>query len=375
MPTKARWSLPIPNTTLPTFLFTSPDKPLSTSPLLLDAARPEPYNLSLSTYRLWSQRLALGLRKAGLKKGEAVMLYSGNSIMFPVVLMGVIMAGGIFTGANPAYNAREVGYQIENSGARFLICAEAALDVGLEGAKVGKLPKDKVFVFDEGYDAFDGKCKGAKGCRPWTDLLAPAKEAASFQWVTGEQYTSDTICLNYSSGTTGLPKGVMITHTNYVSNAVQHAFLATNCRNDYEQVKHKLRWLCLVPMYHAMAQTIFCVGAPSKGIPVYVMRKFDFVKMLEAIQNFRITDLTLVPPIVVAMAKRPETRKYDLSSVENAGSGAAPLGREIAIEFEKLWPDGQVNLKQVSLCWVFKVLPNAIKMLMYGTVKGYGMTE
>jgi len=82
------------------------------------------------------------------------------------------------------------------------------------------------------------------------------------------------------------------------------------------------------------------------------MRKFDFEQMLEAIQRFRITDLQLVPPVVVAMVKRPETKKYDLSSVCFVGSGAAPLGKEVSEEFDKLWPPGKMNLKQ-----------------------GYGMTE
>jgi 4-coumarate--CoA ligase len=76
------------------------------------------------------------------------------------------------------------------------------------------------------------------------------------------------------------------------------------------------------------------------------MPKFDFIQMLEYVQKYRITFLILVPPVVVAMAKHPITKKYDLSSVENVGSGAAPLGREVCVELEKLWPDGRVNVKQ-----------------------------
>lgn len=105
-------------------------------------------------------------------------------------------------------------------------------------------------------------------------------------------------------------------------------------------------------MYHAMAQTIYCAGGPSKRIPVYIMHRFDFQKMLQCVQNFRITELQLVPPIVVAMTKSPLVKQYDLSSVEYAGSGAAPLGAEVSAEFAKLWPPGVMNIKQ-----------------------GYGMTE
>jgi 4-coumarate--CoA ligase len=96
----------------------------------------------------------------------------------------------------------------------------------------------------------------------------------------------------------------------------------------------------------AMAQTIFGINALKQNVPVYMMAKFDFIQMLEYTQKYKITFLILVPPVVVALAKHPITKKYDLSSVENVGSGAAPLGREVCIELEKLWPNGQINVKQ-----------------------------
>lgn len=110
-----------------------------------------------------------------------------------------------------------------------------------------------------------------------------------------------------------------------------------------------LRWALLT---QARAQTIFCVGAAKYRIPVYVMQKYDFQQMLEHAQNFRLNELQLVPPLVIAMTKHPLMRQYDLSSVTAAGSGAAPLGAEITANFDKLWPPGIMNMKQ-----------------------GYGMTE
>lgn len=121
---------------------------------------------------------------------------------------------------------------------------------------------------------------------------------------------------------------------------------------DWETVRARVRWLCFLPMYHAMAQTIYCVGAPTLRVPVYLMRRYDFARVLECVQRFRITDLHMVPPVVVQLSKSPLTRGYDLSSVERASSGAAPLGREVSRELERLWPEGRINLKQ-----------------------GYGMTE
>lgn len=77
------------------------------------------------------------------------------------------------------------------------------------------------------------------------------------------------------------------------------------------------------------------------------MQKFDFMKMLACIQKYKISDLNLVPPIAVALAKHPAAKEYDLSSVRYLGSGAAPLGREVSVEVERLWPQGAMNLKQV----------------------------
>jgi len=115
---------------------------------------------------------------------------------------------------------------------------------------------------------------------------------------------------------------------------------------DFDTEMERARWLCFLPMYHAMAQTIFGINAIKLEIPVYMMPKFDFIQMLENVQRFRITYLILVPPVVVAMAKHPRTKEFDLSSVERVGSGAAPLGREVCVELEKLWPNGKVNVKQ-----------------------------
>ena len=204
---KSRWSIPIPNQTLPSFLFTSPSAPLPDKPCFIDADRPDKYLLTYDDYRLWSQRLAVGLRAAGLKNGEAVMLYSGNTIFFPVILMGVIMAGGVFTGANPDYNAREIAYQFDNAQAKFLICAERSLETGKEAMRLNGRGEESLFVFDRGYETFDGKGQGVRGVRHWTELLDGVEEARGYQWPDGEGLVNETICLNFSSGTTGLPKG------------------------------------------------------------------------------------------------------------------------------------------------------------------------
>ncbi|KAF2005717.1 4-coumarate-CoA ligase-like protein [Amniculicola lignicola CBS 123094] len=348
---KSRWSFPTPQVSLPSFVFTSPTSRLPTTPALISAKDPEKHYLSLSDYRLYAQRLASGLLRLGLQPGDRVLLFSGNTLFFPTVVMGVVMAGGIFTGANPTYVARELAYQLRDSGARYLVCAEGSLDTGLAAAKEAGLGADQVFIFDDGIATFEGrtveKATPQGTIRHWTTLLDSPEKGKAYHWedLKTDEELDRVVALNYSSGTTGVAKGVMITHKNYVANCSQQIYISEQ-DTGYKEKVARARALCFLPMYHAMSQAIFCVNAIVQRIPVYMMAKFDFLEMLQCIQKYRITSLILVPPVVVAMAKHPAARKFDLSSVESVGSGAAPLGREVCAELEKLWPPGQVNVKQ-----------------------------
>ncbi|KAI9845170.1 MAG: hypothetical protein M1837_005055 [Sclerophora amabilis] len=358
MAIKSRWSAPVPVVSLPTYLFESSAGPLPTVPIWIDANRPDTHYFTMTTYREWAKRFAAGLTAAGLQPGDRVLLFSGNNIFFPVVILGVMMAGGIFTGANPGYNTRELAHQLSDSDPRFLLVAGEALDTGLEAAKIGKMGKDRVFTFDDA--VFDGKGQGRLGTRHWKHLIASPETGERFQWeeVSTLAGANRTAALNYSSGTTGLPKGVEISHYNFVANCFQVKHGA-ELDPDFKENLKTARWLCFLPMYHAMAQTFFATIGPKRGIPSYMMPKFDFLKMLDCVQRFRITDLILVPPIVVALAKHPAPRNgtFDLSSVRLVNSGAAPLGKEVSEEVEALWEKDKVKVKQgwgltEATCWV-----------------------
>ena len=316
-----------------------------------DAANPEAYHMSREEFRQWSLRFAKGLLDSGkFKKGDRLLLFSANNLFVPVVFMGTLCAGGIFTGANPTYTPRELAHQLRDSDSSILLCSDASIDTGIEAAKQANLDPSRVFVFNSA--VYDGKSTPMKGCNYWSDLLASPSSAKSFKWddlsKPGEENT--TLALNYSSGTTGVPKGVEITHFNYISNTLQAAQIAENHPN-WEYRRSITVGLCFLPLYHAYGQTVYIAGMMNRQAPVYVMPKFDFLEVLGYVQKYKITDFTLVPPIAVALAKHPDVAKYDLSSIHTIGCGAAPLGRDVSEQVEKRLNKGRskenfVNMKQ-----------------------------
>jgi 4-coumarate--CoA ligase len=268
MAIKSRFALHIPHVSLPTYLFTSPQHPLSNAPILIDAKRPATHYLSLATYRSWSKRFAVGLLAAGLRPGDRVLLFSPNNIFYPVVFMGVVMAGGIFTGMSPGAGVREVVAQLGDSGARWVLTGREGLNVALEAVEKvgGEAGKERVFVFDD-----EVRGKGEGDIKHWSSLLATEKEGDAFIWeeLSTQDQANRTAALNYSSGTTGAPKGVMISHRNIVANTAQWIYMV-KLDPEAEEKRRKARWLGFLPMYHAMAQSLFILAAPKREIPVYI---------------------------------------------------------------------------------------------------------
>jgi acyl-CoA synthetase (AMP-forming)/AMP-acid ligase II len=355
MTIESRWTTEVPKCSLQKWVFGSSNDPVPDRKAFLDPERPDTHFLTLADYRLVAKRLALGLQREGLKPGGRVLLFSGNNLFFPSLFMGVLMAGGIFTGANPTYVARELTYQLRDSGATFMVVEESVLEIGLEAAEAAGLSRDKVFIFDADVSRAEatqanqpkpGKAGRTRGVRHWTELLAgDTNKAEAWNWAEPSDPANVTCCLNYSSGTTGVPKGVEISHYSYVANGTGVVFV-NDLNPDRQAILARSRGLCFLPMYHAYAQTYFIANLPRIGTPVYVMPRFDFVKLLTYVQRYRITLLTCVPPIVVALAKHPIVAKFDLSSVETIGCGAAPLGQEIGDDVEKLFPAGEVMVRQ-----------------------------
>lgn len=346
MPIKSRWTEPIPNISIQKWIFGSSFGPLPDRKAFIDADHPDTKFLSFEDYRLTAKQIAVGLQAAGLRHGDRVLVFSGNSIYFPAVFLGILMAGGIFTGANPTFTERELAYQLSDSGATFMFAAADKAKIFLKAAREVGMPMGNIFTLDTTVPgSHSPETPAVSGTRHWTEIMVSRAQAERFDWVEPVDARTTTCCLNYSSGTSGVPKGVEICHYSYVANGVGVSKLA-KMKDGFEQLQERAAGLGLLPMYHAYGQTYYIANFPHQRTPVYVMPNFDFAKMLSHIQRFRITHLTAVPPILVLLTKHPLAQKADLSSLEVVGCGAAPLADDVLHETEKMLSANEIYVRQ-----------------------------
>jgi acyl-CoA synthetase (AMP-forming)/AMP-acid ligase II len=263
------------------------------------------------------KRVAGGLAGRGLGKGDRIAIFSPNTITYPAAFHGTAYAGGVVTTVNPTYTAEELTNQLRDSKARFLITLGPFLEKAREAADaVGGI--EEIFTFD-----------GAPGSTPFAELLA-ADGLADAKRPKIEPAT-DLVALPYSSGTTGVSKGVMLTHRNLVANMVQLKGTDSLCR----AITERDTLTAVLPFFHIYGLGVIMNYALSRGATLVVFQRFDLEQFLGAIQEHGVTFAHLVPPILLALAKHPLVDKYDLSSLEGIMSGAAPLGGELAQAVEE----------------------------------------
>ena len=135
----------------------------------------------------------------------------------------------------------------------------------------------------------------------------------------------DVVALPYSSGTTGLPKGVMLTHKGLVTSVAQQ--VDGENPNLYFHCNDVL--ICVLPLFHIYSLNSVLLCGLRVGAAILIMQKFEIVALLELVQTHRVSVAPFVPPIVLAIAKSPDVERYDLSSIRMVMSGAAPMGKEL----------------------------------------------
>jgi acyl-CoA synthetase (AMP-forming)/AMP-acid ligase II len=260
------------------------------------------------------RRVAAGLAARGFKKGDVLAIFSPNLPEYGVVLMAVATLGGITTTANPLYTADELAKQLQDSRARLLVTVPPFLDKAREAAqKAGGV--DDIYVFG-----------AAEGARSFADLLQSGDQPPAVRINPRE----DLVVLPYSSGTTGLPKGVMLTHRNLVANLCQ-----CEAMEKFEGFAEGDVIMAFLPYFHIYGMVVIMMFGLAGGATIVSMPRFDLLEFLGLVQKYRATILPLVPPVVLGMVKHPAVAQFDLSSVRLVFSGAAPLGEDMARELSK----------------------------------------
>ncbi|OAL51880.1 4-coumarate-CoA ligase-like protein [Pyrenochaeta sp. DS3sAY3a] len=248
------------------------------------------------------------------QKNDVLALYAPNDIDIPPVIYGAFFAGGIVTPANPGYSKDELVYQLKNSEAKALVTTKKFLNTALAAASEVGIPADRVLLLGPEKD-------GSHRVKHWSNIR---KTSGALRYRRRRAKPEDLSFLAYSSGTTGLPKGVMLTHRNIVADILMiHGSVGKwySSRAD--------KFLGVLPFFHIYGLTGLVHQMLHRGIELVVMPAFDMETFLRAIQEHRITFIYVAPPVIVRLSRDKMVDKYDLSSVKMITSGAAPLTKEL----------------------------------------------
>jgi len=292
----------IPNLSLPSFIMEDFDD-RATQPALIDG--PTGRTLTYGELQTAVAACAGGLAARGLEAGDVFAIYSPNLPEYAVAFYGVAKAGGTVTTINPLYTADEASRQLQDANAKYLLTVPDFLEKAQAAADEAGI--EEVFVFGD-----------AEGGTPFETLLH-GNHAPPDVSITPEE---DLVALPYSSGTTGLPKGVMLTHRNLVANISQTL--------PVERLQEGETTVGVLPFYHIYGMTIILSMALRCGATVVTMPQFEMESFCSLVEEHGIESGYLVPPIILGLAKSPVVDEYDLSSFDYITSGAAPLGKDVA---------------------------------------------
>jgi acyl-CoA synthetase (AMP-forming)/AMP-acid ligase II len=256
--------------------------------------------------------LAAGLAERGFGKGDVFAHFAPNLPEYAVAFHGVATAGGVNTTANPMLTEDELVKQLVDSGAKLLVTVPELLEKASAAARRSRV--EEIFVYGE-----------SGGAAPFASLVKHDAEPPRVEFDPA----SDLIALPYSSGTTGLHKGVMLTHRNLVANIAQCTHPDVTPKSDDELAAE--RAIAVLPFFHIYGLVVLMNIPLFRGATVVTMPRFDLAQFLQTIQDYRVNRAWVVPPIVLALAKHPLVDEYDVSSLEYVNSGAAPLSAELEV--------------------------------------------
>ncbi|KAJ1405864.1 AMP-dependent synthetase/ligase [Sesbania bispinosa] len=271
-----------------------------------------------SDVELTARKVASGLNKLGVQKGDVIMILLQNSPEFVFSFLGASYRGAMATAANPFFTPSEIAKQAKASNAKLLITQASYYE------KVKDLDVKLVFVDSppEGHLHFSELSESDENELPEVKIEP-----------------NDVVALPYSSGTTGLPKGVMLTHKGLVTSIAQQ--VDGDNPNLYYHSQDVI--LCVLPLFHIYSLNSVLLCSLRAKATILLMPKFDINALLALIHKHRITIAPVVPPIVLAIAKSPDLHKYDLSSIRVLKSGGAPLGKELEDTLRAKFPNAKLG--------------------------------
>ncbi|WP_370333734.1 4-coumarate--CoA ligase family protein [Mycolicibacterium hippocampi] len=246
----------------------------------------------------------------GLGVGDVVGLLAPNSSAFAVAFHAILRAGATATTINALFTAKDITKQLIDSDAKMLITVTPMLAQAKEGAAAAGIPDENLVVLD-------GPGRDTDGHPNANDLLAGATRAPEVNFAP----SAHLAVLPYSSGTTGNPKGVMLTHRNLVANVAQIRPLHGMVSDDVI--------LAVLPFFHIYGMTVLLNAALHARARLVIMPSFDLGEFLGNIAEHKCTIAFIAPPVAVALAKHPLVDSYDLSSLNVVMSGAAPLDADL----------------------------------------------
>lgn len=251
-------------------------------------------------------RVAAGLHARGIRKGDVVGIVSPNIPEFPIAFYAAALIGAIPSTVNPIATAEEIGAQFHDSEAICIFTLPALLEKCQIAARLAPTIRE-IIVFGEGEGAVSMSTLMQHGNEPPHVDIDP---------------TNDLVALPYSSGTSGMPKGVMLTHRNLVANLVQAG--AQSPLTEADTV------VGVLPFFHIYGMVVIMSAALMTGATIVSLPRFELEQFLQVMQDYQVTIAFVVPPIVIALAKHPSVANYNLCALRMVSSGAAPLGEQIA---------------------------------------------
>ncbi|OAL06683.1 4-coumarate-CoA ligase-like protein [Phaeosphaeriaceae sp. SRC1lsM3a] len=323
MPSESKYpSLQIPNVDLWAFLFERKDKPFADDKVIYY----DPYTKRSYTYAQVKDAAAnfgKGLKHLwDWEKGDVLCLYTPNCIDTPAITWGCHWAGGVLSPANPNYTVEELAFQLKDSGARAIVTQLPFIKNAQEAAQKVGIPLDKVIIMGDQRDP-------THKAKHFTSIVNTAG-SAKYRRTKAKNPAEDLAFLVYSSGTTGHPKGVMLTHRNIVANTMMIKVAeGGNLQPTGGPTGEGDKLLAFLPFFHIYGLTCLIHQSLYSGLQLVVMPKFDLEDFCRFIQDLKVTFAYVVPPVVLLLGKHPVVSKYDFSSIRMMNSGAAPLTREL----------------------------------------------